>query len=76
MKLQILQDNLGNQTGVYMPIEDWNLLKQNYPDLETLDAELSDWEKELIDSRLEIIAKQPERLKPISLLLEQLKPKI
>lgn len=34
MKLQVLQDNLGNQTGVYVPIEDWNLIKNNYPDIE------------------------------------------
>ena len=76
MKFQILQDNLGNQTGVYVPIEEWNFIKLNYPDLESLDEELPDWEKSLIDSRLATIASQPERLKPISVLLELLKPKI
>ena len=45
-------------------------------DLESLDEELPDWEKSLIDSRLATIASQPERLKPISVLLELLKPKI
>jgi hypothetical protein len=76
MKLQVLQDNLGNQTGVYVPIEDWNLIKNNYPDIETLDQELPQWEKDLIDSRLETITKNPERLKPIESLFEELKRKI
>lgn len=76
MKLQILQDNLGNQTGVYVPMEDWTLIKKNYPDIENLDQELPQWQKDLIDQRLDDIAKNPERLKPIEGLLEELRRKI
>ena len=76
MKLQVLKDNFGNQTGVYVPMEDWNLIKNNYPDIENLENELPQWEKELIDNRLEAIAKNPERLKPIEGLFEELKRKI
>lgn len=76
MKLQVLKDNLGNQIGVYVPIEDWTLIKNNYPDIETLEQELPQWEKDLIDGRLAAIAKNPESLKPIENLLEELKRKI
>ena len=76
MKLQVLQDNFGKQTGVYVPIEDWALIKNNYPDIETLEQELPQWEKDLIDIRLQAIAKNPERLKPIESLFEELKRKI
>lgn len=76
MKLQVLHDNFGNQTGVYVPMEDWALIKSNYPDIESLDKELPQWQKDLIDSRLEAIATNPERLKPIEGLLEELKRKI
>ena len=76
MKLQVLHDNFGNQTGVYVSIEDWTLIKNNYPDIETLEQELPQWEKDLIDERLEAIAKNPERLQPIESLLEELKRKI
>ncbi len=76
MKLQVLQDNLGNQTGVYVPIEDWTLIKNNYPDIETLEQELPKWEKDLIDTRLTAISKNSESLKPIESLLEELKRKI
>ena len=76
MKLQVLQDNFGNQTGVYVPIEDWTLIKNNYPDIENLDKELPQWEIDLIDNRLEAITKNPERLKPIDTLLDELRRKI
>jgi hypothetical protein len=76
MKLQVLHDNFGNQTGVYVPMEDWTLIKNNYPDIENLEQDLPQWEKDVIDSRLEAIAKNPERLKPIESLLEELKRKI
>ncbi len=76
MKLQVLIDDLGNQTGVYVPMEDWTLIKNNYPDIETLEQELPQWEKDLINQRLEAIAKNPERLQPIENLFEELKRKI
>ena len=76
MKLQVIQDNFGNQTGVYVPIEDWTLIKNNYPDIETLEQELPQWEKDLIDNRLESIENNPNSLKPIIDLIEELKRKI
>jgi hypothetical protein len=76
MKLQVLNDNFGNQTGVFVPIEDWNLIKKNYPDIETLEQELPQWEKDLIDNRLKAISENPERLKPIETLFEELNRKI
>lgn len=76
MKLQVLQDNQGRPTGVFVPMEDWTLIKTNYPDVENLDTDIPQWEKEMIDSRLEAIAQNPERLKPISGLIEELRRKI
>ena len=76
MKLQVLQDNQGNQTGVYIPLEDWTLIKNNYPDIETIDQDLPQWEKDLIDSRLNSIKNNPKSLRPINELLEELNRKI
>jgi hypothetical protein len=76
MKLQVLQDNLGKPTGVFVPMEDWVLIKTNYPDVENLDTDIPQWEKDMIDSRLEAIAQDPDRLKPISGLIEELRRKI
>ena len=76
MKLQVLQDNMGKPTGVFVPMEDWTLIKANYPDVENLDTDIPQWEKDMIDSRLEAIAQNPDHLKPISGLIEELRRKI
>ncbi len=76
MKAQIIQDYNGLPTGVFIPIEDWTLIKNSYPDIETIEQELPQWEKDLIDERLEVITKNLERLQPIENLFEELKRKI
>jgi len=76
MKLQILQDGKGKNTGVFIPMEDWALIKEQYPDIENADSELPQWEKELIDNRLDSITKSPDRLKSGEHLLKLLKEKV
>ena len=76
MKLQVLKDNFGNQTGVYVSMEDWNLIINNYPDIENLEKEIPQWEKDLIDERLNSISKNQYRLKPINSLFDELKREI
>ena len=76
MKLQVLQDSVGNQTGVYVPMEDWTLIKSNYPDIENLDNKVPQWEKDLIDDRLDAISNNPELLVPIQELFDELQQKI
>ncbi len=76
MKLQVLQDNLGNEMGVYLPMEDWMLIKNIYPDIETVGQDLPQWEKDLIDNRLSLIQTNPERLRPVNELFDELNRKI
>lgn len=76
MRLQVIQDGQGKNTGVFIPIEDWTLIKNQYPDIENADEKLPPWEKDLIDERLDAIGKNPERLKPGKNLLQELKRKI
>lgn len=56
MTLQFIQDNKGNTTGVYIPIEEWQSLKAKYADLQKEEAEnlveLAPWQKQIIDERL------------------------
>lgn len=76
MKLQVIQDGYGKEAGVFIPMKDWLLIKNYYPDIETIDHDIQKWEKGLIDQRLDAIAKNPERLRPGNELLEELKRKI
>lgn len=76
MTAQTIQDNNGVPTGVFIPIENWNRIKIQYPDIEMIDSDLPQWEKDLIDNRLNTIEKNPERLRPIEELFEELNRKI
>ena len=51
-------------------------IKNQYPDIENVNADLTQWEKEMIDTRRDAIAKNPEVLKSGKNLLEELKRKI
>ena len=35
MKTQIIQDHNGLPTGVFIPIEDWEIIKNEYPNIES-----------------------------------------
>lgn len=37
MRLQVIQDSDGNAAGVFIPISEWNALKKQYKELETLE---------------------------------------
>jgi hypothetical protein len=36
MRIQVLQDGFGNNTGVYIPMNDWNIISQKHQDLKEL----------------------------------------
>ncbi len=42
MKVQIIQDDKGKATGVYIPIKAWNKLKKQFKSLATLEKEASE----------------------------------
>jgi len=65
---QILKDQQGSPMGVFIPIKSWNNLIFQYPEIETLNTDLPQWEKEFIDKRLDMTQRNPERLKPIEML--------
>jgi hypothetical protein len=69
---QIVKDQQGTPMGVFIPIQSWNTLIVQYPDIATLDTDLPQWEKKFIDKRLDMAKRYPERLKPIERLLETL----
>jgi hypothetical protein len=76
MKLQVLHDSEGNNSGVFIPAEEWNLIKKQYPDIEEITKEIPDWQKEILSSRIEAIEENPERVKPIKGLFDALDKKI
>ncbi len=76
MNPQVIKDNNGKNTGVFITMEDWNLIESTYPDINLLSKELPEWQKEMLDVRLDAIEKDPNRLKPIESLFEILDKEI
>jgi hypothetical protein len=71
MRTQIIQDYNGLPTGVFIPIEDWENLKKHYPNLEKVDQELPQWQKDILDVRLSDLDNL-DKLEPIDELFRVL----
>jgi hypothetical protein len=71
MRTQIIQDHNGLPTGVFIPIEDWENIKKSYPNIEKVDQDLPQWQKDILDSRLADL-NNPNKLEPIAELFKVL----
>lgn len=80
MSLQFIHDNKGNTTGVFIPIDDWQLLKDKYSDLQIEEVqnntELTNWQKEIIDERLKDYYKNPNDVLDFNQTLNDIKKSI
>ena len=77
MALQVIQNNKGKPTGVYIPIKQWNTLKKQYRELEVLENEDPTKEQiieELKDAVKELSLIEQGKLKsrPVKALLDKL----
>jgi hypothetical protein len=72
MSVQYLSDEKGQVTAVQVSIEEWEIIKSKYPDVEKIGVELPQWQKDLIDTRLSALKDNPARIRPISELFEEL----
>ncbi len=53
MNLQYISDSKGQTTGVFIPINEWNDLKNKYKNIEQEDIDIPEWHKDLVLKRLE-----------------------
>lgn len=59
MNLQYISDNTGKTTGVFIPISEWNELKNKYKDIEQID--IPNWQIEEVRKRLDGYKNNPEQ---------------
>lgn len=59
MNLQYISDNTGKTTGVFIPISEWNELKNKYKDIEQID--IPSWQIEEVRNRLADYKNNPEQ---------------
>lgn len=60
MNLQYISDSKGQTTGVFIPINEWNELKNKYKDIEGEGIDIPEWHKELLLKRLENYKQNPD----------------
>lgn len=53
MNLQYISDSKGQTTGVFIPINEWNDLKNKYKDIEQEEINVPEWYKDLVLKRLD-----------------------
>jgi len=59
MNLQYISDSTGQTTGVFIPINEWNELKNKYKGIEQEEMAIPEWHKDLVRERLEDYKKNP-----------------
>jgi len=55
--IQYLHDSKGKPTAVQIPINDWRAIEQ-----QVLAGDIPEWQKKLLDQRLNMAHKHPEQL--------------
>jgi len=61
MSLQYISDAAGETTGVFIPIEEWNELKNKYNGIAEAEIGIPQWQKDIVRSRLDSYNTNPEQ---------------
>lgn len=72
MSIQYLSNEKGQVTAVQLLIEEWEKINRLYPNIDNIDFSLPEWHREILDDRLEAIAKNQGKIKPIGELFTEL----
>jgi hypothetical protein len=59
MNLQYITDINGQTTGVFIPIEEWNDLKNKFKGIESENVDVPEWHKEIVRKRMELYKNDP-----------------
>ena len=60
MNIQYISDSTGQTTGVFIPIEEWNKLRNKYKGIDNEEINIPGWHKYLVRKRLEDYHKNPD----------------
>ena len=59
MNLQYISDSNGQTAGVFIPIKEWNQLKNKYKEIEQEEIDIPGWHKDLVRERLIVYKENP-----------------
>ncbi len=75
MKTQIIENKDGAIAGAFVPIEDWNILNQRFPELVEVNEDVPQWQEDILDVRMKDLYNS-EKFRPIEELMDFLNEKI
>lgn len=52
MNFQYISDSTGQTTGVFIPIEEWNLLRNKYKGIDQEEIDIPGWQMNVVKERL------------------------
>ena len=61
MNLQFISDSKGETTGVFIPINEWNELKNKYKGIEQEELYIPSWQMDLVRERMEDYKNNPDQ---------------
>ena len=62
MSLQFISDSKGETTGVFIPINEWNELKNKYKGIEQEELYIPSWQMDLVRERMEDYKNNPDQV--------------
>ncbi len=62
MNLQFISDSKGETTGVFIPINEWNELKNKYKGFEQEELYIPSWQMDIVRERMEDYKNNPDQV--------------
>lgn len=61
MNLQYISDSKGKTAGVFIPIKEWNILKNKYIGIEQEEIDIPAWHVEEVQKRIQDFTNNPDQ---------------
>lgn len=75
VNVQYISDSKGMPTGVFIPLDDWNRIREKYADIEDELIDLPQWQKDELDRRLESFGKNPGQVLDFDTAMDDIESK-
>jgi hypothetical protein len=72
MNLQYITDSNGQTTGVFIPIQEWNNLKDKFKDIDQGQLEVPEWHKEIVRKRMELYKNNTDQVLDFDASLDEI----
>ena len=76
MNLQYISDSSGKTTGVFIPINEWNKLKDKFKGIEQEDLDIPAWHMQIVKQRLDNYFKNPEQAIDFDQAMDEIEKKL